>query len=132
MSSQQCYAALASALQSASQGLPIAWGGAEYSPQAGQPWLQLWSLPVDMVGSGDADKVTSLAQIDIMCPVSFGDAKILAYADGILSVMRERAAFEAGGQQIWIARRSQSAIMRDGQWRKVALTIKYMAAVSRV
>ena len=131
MSLPQCYAAIASAIQSAGLGWPIAWGGDDFTPAQGQPWLQVWSLTTQLRGSGDADLTTMLAQIDIMCPVSFGDAKILAYADDVLSVMSQNATFTASDQRICIRNRSISGLMRDGIWRKAAITIKYTAAVGR-
>ena len=131
MSETKINAALIQGYQAAALGLSTGYEGKAFEPQSGVPHALVRVVPADTdvasLGVGGFDEHVGFLEITVLYPLDDGTGNLLAKVDAA------RAYFVAGrrltyqGLCVRIRRSTRSAILRDGGWLRVVISVFYEA-----
>ncbi len=110
-------AALITAYKAVGLGLPTAYELRDFTPQASQPWAKVTNLDAgrspDTLGDEGQDEHRGVFQVDVYVPENDGTARILGYAESLLSYFKAGRRFTYNGQNVRVRYSSPSSIRKD-------------------
>lgn len=128
-------AAIAQRWAAGNYGLTTYYQGKDYAPVAGRKHARLFVLPnpTDGIALGGTgyDRMTGIAQIDLMYPTNEGDGAALAKADAIAADFQRGQSETYTGQAVQFRGASVGRSETVDGWLRVIVTVGWIADYNR-